>query len=258
MNTILAAIDLGPSSARVLYHAAGFARLWSLPLRVLHVGPADRLSQVRDFCAAHASYDIDIADDAFIVTPGIVSDVIVRESLRRDARMVVMGSRGLNGLARLLLGSTSQAVLKNADVPVLLVPPIDLDIVSLTGSATLTCGPVVAAIDLSDSCDHQLMMADDLAWMAGQPLLLLTVMPNRVDDTVAGRMLRERTRHLKQIAPQAVMVRRGKVADEISECVRNEGAGLVVMGRQRAGRPGAITSAVLRGKNAFVLSMPPC
>ena len=37
MKTVIAAIDLGATSARVLYHAAGFARLWSARLEVLNV-----------------------------------------------------------------------------------------------------------------------------------------------------------------------------------------------------------------------------
>lgn len=52
-GAVVAAIDLGPDSARVLYHAAGFARLLSARLRVLHVcsapTPAEH-ERVVEFC----------------------------------------------------------------------------------------------------------------------------------------------------------------------------------------------------------------
>lgn len=260
MKTVIAAIDLGPSTSRVLYHAAGFARLLSCELKVLHVAPAspETRAHVLDFCRKEGPYELDLEDSDIIVSPGIVSDVILRESLRQHASLIVIGSRRRSRLASLVLGSTSDAVLRSATVPVLLVPPTDLDIVNITDRTSLTCGPVLAAVDLSESGDSHLLMADDLAWMAGQPLLLMTVAPQRIDQREAGARLRERSHRLGDHKPHAVIVRRGDVATEISLCARTEGAGLVVMGlrtRPRA-KPGAIASAVLKTNRAFVLAVP--
>jgi hypothetical protein len=91
-------------------------------------------------------------------------------------------------------------------------------------------------------------------------LHLMTVAPARLSDHEAGVMLRERGHHLSPTKPRAIIVRRGHVAEEISNCVSAEGAGLVVMGlreRQR-GQPGAIASAVLKTNRAFVLAVPGC
>jgi len=260
MTTVIAAIDLGPSSSRVLYHAAGFARLLSCRLKVLHVNGAVTESQahVLDYVRRHGPYEIDVDPEDVIVGSGIVSDVILRESIRSYAALIVVGSRGHGKLRKLVLGSTSEAVLRGTTVPVLLVPPVDVDIVTISDRAALTCGPVLAAIDLAESSDQQLMMADDLAWMAGQPLLLMTVAPQRLNHQAAGSMLRERGHHLGNHRPRAVIVRRGDVAEQISLCARAEGSGLVVMGlrtRPRA-KPGAIASAVLKTNRAFVLAVP--
>lgn len=262
-GSVLAAIDLGPSSARVLYHAAGFARLLSAPLSVLHV-TADRSEDERrrviDFCVREGPYEIDPSSADIVVRPGIVSDTIHREAARQESVLVVIGARGNGGLAKLLLGSTSEAVLINTAAPVLLVPPIDLDIVNIADRATLTCGPIMAAVDLAEACQQQLQFAANLASIAGQGLLLMTVASRRLDERVAGVILRQRAHDMTVLKPRALIVRKGGVAEEISRCAVREGAGLVVMGlRSRPrGRPGVIASAVLRTKRAFVLAVPGC
>ena len=262
-DSVLAAIDLGPSSARVLAHAAGFARLLQTDLRVLHVNadtsPAAH-DRVVEFCTRRGPYEVDIEQMEVIIRSGHVSEVIHREAARGRAALVVMGSRGQGGLARLLLGSSSGAVLRSAPAPVLLVPPIDLDIVNIADRVQLTSGPILAAVDLAESCDHQLSLASRLAALGRQPLLLMTVAAARLSDHEAGVMLRERGRHLLPVKPRATIVRRGHVADEISNCASAEGAGLVVMGlRERTrGQPGVIAAAVLKTNRAFVLAVPGC
>jgi nucleotide-binding universal stress UspA family protein len=262
MSTVLAAVDLGPSSARVLSHAAGFARLLSLDLRIVHVvrkAAADNDARVLDFCQRHVPYEIDLTEQNICVANGLVSDAILREARRADARMIVVGSTGRRAMTRLVLGSTSEAVLQGAAVPVLLVPPSDLDIITIGDRTTLHSGPVLAAVDLSEQCDRQLNVAAEMAQTAHAPLLLMTVAPSRVNGQVAGTQLRERG-HQMTTKPRALIVRHGNVVDEISRCARTEGAGLVVMGlrtRPRA-KPGVIAAAVLRTNRAFVLAVPGC
>jgi nucleotide-binding universal stress UspA family protein len=262
MHTVIAAIDLGPSSPRVLHHAAGFARLLSCDLKVLHVNGASAESRahVRDYCRSHGPYEIDLDDKDIIVASGLVSEMILRTAIREHARLVVVGSRGHGGVAKLLLGSTSDAVLRATTVPVLIVPPVDLDIVSISDRARLTSGAVLAAVDLAEDCNQQVSLAADLAHRAGQPLLLMTVAPRRLSDHDAAAMLRERAHQLNGSRPRAMIVRRGVIAEEISRCAGTEGSGLVVMGlRARPrGKPGVIASAVLRANRAFVLAVPAC
>lgn len=260
MSAVIAAIDLGPSTTRVLQHAAGFAKLWSSRLRVMHVSPSrdagDR-QRVLDYCARAAPYELDLADEDVAVRTGLVSDAIHREARAENAALVVMGSHNHNSLATWLLGSTTTVVLQNAASPVLLVPPVDIDIVDIGDRPRLTCGPVLAAIDLAETGHHQIEMASLIAETAHTPLLLMTVPPPSVTDHDAAAMLRERAGEYG-VTPHAVIVRRGNVAEEISRCAVAEGAGLVVMGlRPRPrGRPGAIATSVLKTNRAFVLAVP--
>jgi nucleotide-binding universal stress UspA family protein len=261
MSAVIAAIDLGPSSPRVLHHAGGFAKLWATRLHVMHVSAApdagDR-ERLLDYCARSGPYEVDFVSDDVVVRAGHVSDAIHREARAENAALVVMGSHSHGALATWLLGSTTAVVLRNAAAPVLLVPSGDVDIVDLGDRPRLTCGPVLAAVDLAETGNHQLQMAAEIAAMAGEPLLLMTVAPRSISDHAAATMLRERAQHFCSSKPHAVIVRRGNVAAEISRCAIAEHAGLVVMGlRARAGgRPGTIATAVLKTNRAFVLAVP--
>lgn len=260
---VLAAVDLGPQTGRILYHAAAFAKLLAVDLRVLHVS-ADVSERARQLllssCLLNAPYQVDFETDDVIVRAGRVSEVIALEALRQPARLVVMGARGHTAIRSLILGSTSDAVLGSATVPVLLVPSGNIDIVSFGDTAALTCGTVLAAVDLDEHCDEQLRFASLLARIASQPLVLMTVARSRVDDREAGAQLRERARGLQPTPPTSTIVRRGAVAEEITRCARAENAGLVVLGlRARPRRqPTAIAPALLKTRDAFVLAVPGC
>lgn len=260
---MLCAVDLGPSTARVLYHAFGLSKVLNADLRILHVTADDRAdlrARVLAECEQAAPYEVTINDEEVMVATGRVSEAIQREALRHGATLVVVGARGHGGLARILLGSTSDALLGVARTPVLLVPPTDTDIVALGDRPALTCGPVLAAIDLAEPCDHQLRMASELAKLASQSLILMTVARSKTTDHDAALELRERAHGLEPVRPTSMIVRRGDVAEEISRCAVAEGTGLVVMGlRERPrGRPGVIASAVLKTGRAFVLAVPGC
>jgi nucleotide-binding universal stress UspA family protein len=263
LPVLIAAVDLGPQTARVLYHATGFARLLDLGLRIVHVASAATAAtheRVLNACLQQAPYQLDIAPEDVVVRTGHVSEAIAREAQREKATLMVMGARGHGRVVSLLLGSTSHAVLRGATAPVLLVPPNDIDIVSIGDTAALTCGPVIAAVDLTEHCDDQLRMASVLAHIAAQPLVLMTVARARVTDHQAGIQLRQRAHGLEPRRPSAMIVRRGSVPEEIARCAMAEHAGLVVMGLRTNPKcqPGHIASAVLKTKQAFVLAVPGC
>lgn len=257
-GSVIAPIDLGPMSSRVLHHAAGFSRLLHADLRIMHITPdtsPDERERVIDFCTRVAPYEFNVEDAQVVVRPGRVSETICREAARDRASLIVVGSRGQGGLAHLLLGSSSEAVLRRASAPVLLVPPNDIEIVSLADRPMLTSGPILAAVDLSEASERQLMLAGRLAGIGCQPLLLMTVAPARLSDVQAVETLKEQAAAVG-VTPRAALVRRGEVADAISQCAMDQGAGLVVMGLRARGRPGTIATAVLKSNRAFVLAVP--
>lgn len=54
---------------------------------------------------------------------GDPADEIVARAEREHADLIVMGTRGQSGIARAVLGSVADAVMRRAPCPVLLVPP---------------------------------------------------------------------------------------------------------------------------------------
>lgn len=198
------------------------------------------------------------AESDVLVRVGPVAEAIHREALQHSATLLVIGSGSHASLVKLLMGSTTDAILRSTRTNTLLVPPNKFNIISVISDAALTCGPVLAAVDLAEDCRHQLEAASHLAGIARQPLLIMTVADSPTTDHDASQALRDRAHDLSPVKPTSFIVRRGGIAEEISRCAVAEDAGLVVMGvRDSArGRPGAITSAVLDTGRAFVLAVP--
>ena len=59
---------------------------------------------------------------AAVVVAGTPSDEILKQAKRSRADLIVMGTRGMGGVARLLLGTTAEAVLRKTRIPALAVP----------------------------------------------------------------------------------------------------------------------------------------
>lgn len=76
------------------------------------------LEAARGACAARGIPCVERALDAF--GEGVAS-VLVRTAGAYEADLIVMGTRGLHGMRRLLIGSTAEEVLRTADCPVLVV-----------------------------------------------------------------------------------------------------------------------------------------
>jgi hypothetical protein len=257
----LAAIDLGPESPRVLYHAAGFARLLSASLVIVHASAdSERRARRRvvDYCTVNGPYEFDPSESEIVVAHGPAAKVINREAATRQPRLVVIGSRGHTSLTRLFVGSTGDAVLRGATTPVLMVPSSDRDIVNLSDRALLTCGPILVPIDMDEDSDAQLAVAHRLARISRQPSVFMTVAPRRWTDDEAKKRLTELIQGREPTASQSVVVRRGRVPNQIAACAELEGSGLVVMGlgSHSGGPPGRIASAVLRTRHAFVIAVP--
>jgi nucleotide-binding universal stress UspA family protein len=265
-TSVLCAVDMSDMSARVVRHAAAFAAMGGGHLTVLTVTDGDRSqaeARLETLVSTALPQGVSSLGEPRLrvarVTQGGVADGIL-EFARDGVDLIVTGTHARSGLARWLLGSTSQAVLEQTQCPVLLLPPGQVDVVTLSSSEIrLHVGEVIAAVDLSEQNDRQLTMARDLAARAGRPLVLMTVARPDMTDEEAERALGERAQGLGQGVVHHLIVRRGAVAEQIAKVAGLETAGLMVMGLRERGRglPGEIATQVLHGKDTVVLAVPP-
>lgn len=140
---IVAAVDLGDSSAVVVAQAAQYAALTGRSLTLVSAVPvtvgtrfpypgqgAMEVRSMHEYRAEHLTWmtdtirekhpDLDVQWRLFDGSPaGVLSEAT------RTAALVVLGTRGHGGFSGLLLGSVSQSVLSRTVSPVLVVPTKD-------------------------------------------------------------------------------------------------------------------------------------
>ncbi|MGE3274002.1 MAG: universal stress protein [Vicinamibacterales bacterium] len=265
-RSVIGAVDLDKPSRHLVYHAAGMAAAAGVPLTLVSaIGPdqssADATSRLERLFADAVPYDVTaIPDPAFLTVHASPVEGVLEAARARGAGLIVAGTRARGELARLLLGSASADLLQQTDRPLLLVPPTDIDIVTMVGGrASLHFGAVLLAIDLAESNSRQHQYASAMAALARQPLLALTVADKGgPPDRDVAAALRSAVADVGPVAPSAFIVRRGDPAQEIARAARAEQSGLVVMGlrSERRGRPGSTATAVLQSHRALVLAVP--
>ena len=139
-RSILAPVDFSKHAAAALRYAAGIANRSGGRLTVLFVNdPLLSTAAVASFGADAAKRSEDelrrfvrralksnasgIRAARIIVSTGKPAREIVNVARRRGCDLIVMGTHGLGGAARLFFGSTTQGVLQLTAVPVLAIPP---------------------------------------------------------------------------------------------------------------------------------------
>ena len=233
---------------------------------------------LRQFAAESWSDAIGDAPNAtFDVRVGHPADVILETAVRERTDLIVMGTHGLGGVRKWLLGSTTERVLRRTHTPVFAVPPTVSDRVSFNDAASGTLGPVLAATDFSDTSARALRWAADLAHEISSSLLLvhvvepIAVAPQwqpYIENVDQARMADARTQLntlMKQFAGSVQcesLVERGRPADSIASIADQRRAAVIVVGlasseRPVGSRPGSIAYRVLCLAKAPVLVVAP-
>jgi nucleotide-binding universal stress UspA family protein len=138
MRSIVCGVDFSSGSKKALRTAVDLARTNGSALTVLfseepmlvaaaHAAGDKRAEKASTTAAlerfiARAARPHSPENVRAVVTEGTPADEILKTARREDADLIVVGTRGAGNIARLLLGSTAQRVLRRARVPVLAVP----------------------------------------------------------------------------------------------------------------------------------------
>jgi nucleotide-binding universal stress UspA family protein len=177
------------------------------------------------------------------VKEGSAVGQIILEAKELGADLIVMGTHGVGGFERWVLGSAAEKVLRKAPCPVLTVTKARPEAFPLDPGRF---GEVVCALDLSDSSRRTLAHAASLAQESGAHLTLLHVLEDVPQEEAAvmqagldlaayrAQRCQEARNRLRSIAEgvgiHEEVVSVGSPHREILRLAEERRAGLVVVG----------------------------
>jgi nucleotide-binding universal stress UspA family protein len=286
LKRILCPVDESETSMRALQYAVLLARAHGGEVRVLEVveeilGPATLvpeasrlLADARRFARVTLAQFVGTVDSqgvnlALEVRDGDVVTQILEEASTWPADVVVMGTHGERGFQRLLLGSVTEKVLRQAARPVMTVPPA----AQLPSNAASVFRGILCGVDFSTPSLSALKYARSLAAQAGARLLVMHVVEWPFEERLTEGMLGDYQRReedeahrlLRQLIPSddetvEHVVTAGKAYREILRVAGERTVGLIVLGVQGRGAIdralfGSTTDRVIREARCTVLTV---
>jgi nucleotide-binding universal stress UspA family protein len=281
--SVLCAVDLSSHSGKVIQHAGAVAEHFCARLVAATITAADSMwlqdDRPSDGGAAdqlHALMRIVLptletwpAGYRMRIATGSPAATILQMARDEDVDLIVIGTRGTGAYRRGGLGSTTQGVLRYADVPVLVVPATASDLHSLDDRRELRgIENVLAPVDFGPMSRRDARVAAGIAATLGIPLLLVHVVPagggaaTNLDCAEAREQLQALRSEILGPVTISTLVTRGQPAERIAELAAAQKAGLVVMGLRGAGGltgpgPGAIAYRMLCLTPTMLLALPP-
>ena len=289
---VLCPVDFSDESRNALRWALGVAGRRRGTLIVLHVvdsllAEAARVhaglklegneteNALREFLATAAPEDKTVSDRAaFRVRVGEPADVILEEAGRERPLLIVMGTHGLGGLQKMLVGSTTERVLRRARHPVLAVP-LSPERAPQAADPSMGIRRILVGTDFSAASVDAVRWAAQFARDFGLELLIAhIVVPTKVapawqplvDQADESRVADARGRIealSKEFPGLAVetVVALDRAEEALASLADQRGAGLIVLGLSSeegtfAPHPGSIAYRVLTLAASPVLLVP--
>jgi nucleotide-binding universal stress UspA family protein len=290
---IVCAVDFSEHSRLALRYGVRVAEHFRATLLAVNVidpllvaaAQARRLEVVPDVqreLSAFVASSVPALDDKVgavktVVAVGDAPDELVRIADEANADLIVLGTHGVTGYQRLVLGSVTAQVLRRTDRPVLAIPPTDEDpmLPSAQLPALLNC--ILVPVDFSEESKQAARVGAALAQSLGARLVLAHAVPPihglarwredvKAQEQRAARAAADQMKALA--APLASMrepdldVRVGRPADVITAIAGDRHARFIVMALRGMGglldpRPGSLAYRVLSQTSAPMLALPP-
>ena len=222
---------------------------------------ADAEEKLQQFAKRHATNKI---RPQCFVQDGSVTDLILSLAKTRAVNLIVMGTHGLRGIDRLMVGSVTHRVLRRAPCPVLAVrKPAHHLTSSVHDPEPVHLRKMLFCADFSDHAHRASEYAVSMAKEYGAELMLLHVLedvPRSADLEIA---IEKVAKQLKEsIAPKTregcivkVIVRIGKAYQQIIQLALEAQTDLVIMGVR--GR-GALDTAIFGSTTQRVIQLGSC
>ena len=177
LQTIVVAVDFSPGSEAALVRAATLAARVGASLHVVtaDAGGVEPTATRGDLSAfAEAALGLGavrgsgskgaVVDAVAVVGGTTVPDAVVRYVAEVDAGLLVVGTRGMSGLGRLLMGSTAESCVAASPCPVLTVPR------GAEAHEPASGAPVLVAVDFGGLSREALVAGRALADLHGAEL----------------------------------------------------------------------------------------
>ena len=304
IEQILCPIDFSPISDRALQHAAALARRHSSKLLVLHVVPfaplpsppasatpagafpALELPLSEEGAAEHLHSMLEEIERRAeplrtsgltvetLVREGSVVRTVLREAERLPIDLIVMGSHGVSGFERLVMGAVAEKVLRKAPCPVLSVGPPAME----AGAAVdrpVRFARVLCPIDFSEpsirALEYALSIVDDpsseLVLLYAREKVIYPFLPlkrtfgdGEIDEAMRHQLGKLLPANVRDFCTPRVLVRHGRPHEEIRDQARDMGADLIVLGVHGRGLLerfmfGSVTNQVVRSASCPVLTV---
>lgn len=266
---LLALVDLSPASSLVLCWTRLFAQAFASEVEVLHaVVPPQfvfegqeqvqtELSKTELHAAVGRLAQENLGNKVpcrIVVEEGHPVQVVMAYLQRHTPDLIVMGSHGHDGMARVMLGSVAENVVRVARCPMLIVRGAE--------PAESRLNQILCPIALSRTPADCTQVAGILATLLGAKLEVATVVQESEPSDGIEQVLRARVSDgLRRACAVTEAVLRGDAAEQIVERSRAAGADLVVLGIEH--RPflefttlGRTTERVMRYSPCSVLLVP--
>jgi nucleotide-binding universal stress UspA family protein len=171
--SIVVPLDGSKNAENALPWAATLARLYNTTVEFVHVVDPEGVTAPEDLPAAEATFaryatelaaKWQVSGHELRVVEGHPAGAIVDAAA--DAQFIVIASHGHGGFRAAFVGSVADKVIRNATVPVLLVPAIGAPVLPVRRT-------LLVALDGSDAAERGLDVARDLAKRMGSTVTLI-------------------------------------------------------------------------------------
>ena len=259
-ENILFATDFSPAAAHAIPFIKKIARHFQSNLVTLHVKPpvVNPMTQPGTWpvdLEAAKVFDKEHREELLDTFAGINTDVLIEEGdiqsqldkaiQKYDTGLVIIGTRGRTGLAKMLLGSVAEEIFRTVPCPVLTIGPH-----SQAEKAYIR--EILFATDFASEAPAAVAYAVSLAQEFEARLTLLHVVPEpKPGDLVSWSDVQESSKKLlrKLVPPEAeawckpeYFVERGDPGQRILDLANVRAVDLIILGAQpEKGVPGAAT-----------------
>jgi nucleotide-binding universal stress UspA family protein len=170
---LLVPLDGSSNAETAIAPAAQLARKLGAPLRFFHAIDPDIFESGVDLESARATFASYVEDVVERDAAGIAHDVVIVSGnpskaaieASRSAQAVVLATHGRGGILKSVVGSVADKIVRGAVVPTLVIP--------LGSECHVGDGPILVALDGSETAEHGLALARDLADRIGAKVVLM-------------------------------------------------------------------------------------